>query len=252
MLKFLIKAITNALGFSKVEARGTLVLIFIMIVSLACFRMYLKSLKNPTIPDPKQAAELEKWVAEVKASFQIRPDEMAEEQNGFDKSVYFPTAKTYSEKRDEKEDSFGAKEEEYVPKILKEESIIIRDLNTATAKDLQMVHGIGPSFSDRIVKFRNRLGGFFENAQLEEVYGLEAETINEIKKYFEVQSPPKSIDINADSAKVLANHPYISYDLAWIIINYRKQNGDIISANDLKNIQAIDQETFARLKPYLD
>ena len=59
-------------------------------------------------------------------------------------------------------------------------------------------------------------------------------------------SAPKLLNINADSAKVLSNHPYISYDLAWIIINYRKQNGDITSANELKKILAIDEETFTR------
>ena len=65
-------------------------------------------------------------------------------------------------------------------------------------------------------------------------------------------SQPQPLNINSDSAKVLANHPYVSYDLAWIIINYRKQHGDITSSNDLKKVKALDEETFARLEPYLN
>ena len=106
--------------------------------------------------------------------------------------------------------------------------------------------------SNRIVKFRNRLGGFSENEQLSEVYGLPPETVDEALKHFSVQSRPEPIDFNNDSAKVLAMHPYISYDLAWVILNYRKQHGDISSFEDLEKIQALDEETLEKLKPYLN
>lgn len=197
--------------------------------------------------DQHEAEELAAWVAEVASSYHEK-----EEKIEFDKSVYQPFKNSTQSKVEKQSSVFATNEKKYEPKHNKVEVLEIRDLNTATAEALQIVKGIGPSFSERIVKFRSKLGGFASNDQLQEVYGLSDETISEIKKHFDVQSLPRPIDINSDSAKVLANHPYINYDLAWIIINYRRQNGDIQSADDLRKIQALDDETFARLKPYLD
>ena len=59
------------------------------------------------------------------------------------------------------------------------------DLNTASAEDLQRVRGIGPTLSERIVKFRTRLGGFSENDQLKEVYGLTEEIVLKCKNIFQ-------------------------------------------------------------------
>ena len=248
MIKFLTKAISNALGFSKVEARGTLMLIFVMIAGIGFSRIYIQIIKNPNELESGDADKLEEWVAEVESSFKEKEDQE------FDKSVYYPTKKDFNKqselaKKEKNNAESGFNEESEKEKS---EPIIISDLNLASMEDLQQVRGIGPAYSKRIVKFRDLLGGFSSNDQLKEVYGLEAETIEEVQKYFSVQSSPDKLEINSDSAKVLANHPYISYDLAWIIINYRKQNGNINSADDLKKIKAIDEETFVRLKPYLD
>ncbi|MEM7297091.1 MAG: helix-hairpin-helix domain-containing protein, partial [Bacteroidota bacterium] len=81
---------------------------------------------------------------------------------------------------------------------------------------------------------------------------LDEETIKALSKYFTVQSQPSRVDLNSDSAKNLAQHPYISYDLAWVLINYRKQNGDIKSLNDLRKVKALDTATLDKLRPYLD
>ena len=48
-----------------------------------------------------------------------------------------------------------------------------KDLNQANPEELQVIYGIGDKLSARIVKFRNRLGGFLVNEQLYDVYGLE-------------------------------------------------------------------------------
>src|SRR5690606_9841495 len=50
------------------------------------------------------------------------------------------------------------------------------DLNTADTAQLVRVYGIGPVLSKRIVKFRERLGGFVAPEQVYEVYGLDSAT----------------------------------------------------------------------------
>ena len=53
----------------------------------------------------------------------------------------------------------------------KEPSLLNMDLNTADSTTLMALKGIGPVFSVRIVKYRELLGGYYETAQLQEVYG---------------------------------------------------------------------------------
>ena len=219
-----------------------------MTASIAFSRIYVQKLKNPTPLDSGNTEALEKWVAEVNSSYSQKSTETQ-----FDKSVYLPTPEKHQPtfaRNENKTKNLPSLENKSEPKEKK--PISLRDLNAATIQELQVVRGIGPSFSKRIVKFRDLLGGFHSEEQLKEVYGLPEETVDELAKHFVVQSQPKAISINSDSAKVLAAHPYISYDLAWIIINYRKQNGDIRSSEDLRKIKALDEETFIKLKPYLD
>src|SRR5690606_31569388 len=104
----------------------------------------------------------------------------------FDRSVYMP-APTFADKTH----TSSAKALEREPT----ETIEIRDLNKATADELQQVKGIGPAYSERIVKYRDLLGGFIDQDQLNEVYGLKEETIEELNKYFSIQSPVQRFNI---------------------------------------------------------
>ena len=71
-----------------------------------------------------------------------------------------------------------------------------KDLNTATALELKTVNGIGDKLSQRIVKYRKRLGGFSSEEQLNEVYGLSEEVVNNIKKDFALKTPKKIVKID--------------------------------------------------------
>ena len=72
MFKFILDAISNTLGFSKVEARGTLVLIFIMLTGIAFSKFYEQTLKNPASFDRDETAALDRWIAEVNSSYSLK------------------------------------------------------------------------------------------------------------------------------------------------------------------------------------
>lgn len=237
MFHYFINAISRALGFSKTESRGTLVLIFIIFFSIISTRIRIYHLKNEPFP-PSDSTTFD-WVSKVQASYDLKSSKFEVPKKSFPKKVF----QKYESKKVKKATLEIAKEE---PK-----KIIIRDLNSASNEELQTVNGIGPSFSKRITKYRQLLGGFSNLAQLTEVYGLKSETIDELEKHFQIISDVTPIEINSDSLKILAKHPYMSYDLARIIINYRKAHGDIKSVDDLRKIKALDEATFLRLKPYL-
>jgi competence ComEA-like helix-hairpin-helix protein len=242
MFRFIINAISRALGFSKTEAKGTLVLILIIITGLITSRVLIWKMKNQSAVFSGNPDELEEWIKTVEFSYEEK-----KEQEEFDKSVYFPQKK-YTKKVDTSKSTFEERKKE----IDQIKSIVKLDLNMASAAELQQVKGIGPSYSERIVKYRDMLGGFSEEGQLSEVYGLKEDVVFKLLEQFSIQSEVKKIPINSDSLKILAQHPYISYDMAKIILNYRKAHGDYKTPEDLMKIKTIDENVFLRLKPYLE
>ena len=127
------------------------------------------------------------------------------------------------------------------------------DLNQADSSQFVSVYGIGSKLSIRIIKYRDRLGGFISNDQLTEVYGLDTIVISELKKktFIAENFKPKVIEINGATEKEFAAHPYIKYAMAKAITAYRFQHGSFKSIDDLTKIAIIDKSTFEKIKPYL-
>ncbi|GJM30568.1 MAG: hypothetical protein DHS20C17_32030 [Cyclobacteriaceae bacterium] len=130
-----------------------------------------------------------------------------------------------------------------------------RDLNRVDSTWLIGIYGIGPVLSNRIVKYRTLLGGFYSLQQLTEVYNLPAETIKILKERVFVDlanSPVDKLDLNHADIPGLARHPYISFELARAIVSYRDQHGQFRDMEDLKRIHLMDDSTYLKLSPYLD
>jgi competence ComEA-like helix-hairpin-helix protein len=127
------------------------------------------------------------------------------------------------------------------------------DLNTADTTQLKQIRGIGSKLSARIVKFRERLGGFARPEQLTEVYGLAPDVIDSLQKYTFVPPgyEPQQLPVNTATLEELRAHPYIGFNLARLIVAYRTQHGPFQSLQDLKNIKTITETQFQQLQPYL-
>ncbi|MBC31627.1 MAG: hypothetical protein CMH48_12370 [Muricauda sp.] len=148
--------------------------------------------------------------------------------------------------------SAGSKERK--PRSLQKKSTTsVGNLNTVTADELKKVYGIGDKLSARIVKFRDRLGGFLVNEQLYDVYGLEPAVADRVLQRFQVQEPPQiqPVDINTASKQELVSLIYIDYDLADAILAYRQKNGRIESFDELGAIQGFPKEKIDRIRLYL-
>ncbi len=127
------------------------------------------------------------------------------------------------------------------------------DINKATAEDLQTISGIGPTFSQRIIKYRSKLQGFsFEN-QLNEVWGLEKEVVDKIWSVFKIEQKPiiKKINVNTVTFKELLKNPYINYDLCKKIFDYRDEVAELQDISELKNIKDFPLELYDRIVLYL-
>lgn len=133
------------------------------------------------------------------------------------------------------------------------ESIQAIDLNKTTADELKTINGIGDKLSQRIIKFRNRLGGFLVDEQLYDVYGLEPEVVKRTLSRFKVLSKPKveKININIASIEEISSLIYLRYELGVKIIEYREVNGSFTSLDELTKIHDFPVDKIQRIKLYL-
>nr|WP_299344517.1 helix-hairpin-helix domain-containing protein [Allomuricauda sp.] len=129
----------------------------------------------------------------------------------------------------------------------------VKGLNTATAVELKQIRGVGEVLSKRIIKFRDRLGGFLVNEQLYDVYGLEPNVVEGILERFQVLHPPeiKKININSASAVEIAQLVYINRSKAEEIVRYREENGSFSSLNEMTKMFNVSEEKIDRIGLYL-
>jgi len=128
------------------------------------------------------------------------------------------------------------------------------DINTADTAMLQTIKGIGSVLSNRIIDFRNKLGGFLTEDQLYEVYNLDSAVVLTLmtKMYIDDRFVPEKIRINQADEKEIAGHPYLSWQQARLIIAYRNQHGDYLSDQDLRKVYSVDENDIVRIVSYLD
>lgn len=129
---------------------------------------------------------------------------------------------------------------------------VIVDINTADSTLLDEIKGIGGTFALRIIKYRERLGGFYKKEQLLEVYGLDSSKYAEIKDQIEISNTPlKTININTATFNDLKRNPYLSFKQINAIIQYRKQHGNYSGVSDLKKIVLLNQQVIDNITPYI-
>ncbi|MEX0596309.1 MAG: helix-hairpin-helix domain-containing protein, partial [Candidatus Paceibacterota bacterium] len=129
----------------------------------------------------------------------------------------------------------------------------LQDINTCDSIDLIKVFGIGPTLSSRILKYRNRLGGFYDFEQLSEVYNIKPEIIEEIRTKFVLKVENiKTIKINSANFSDLIKHPYLNKNEVNILLNYRKQHGNYNTMDDLLKTLVLDEEKINKLKNYIE
>jgi competence protein ComEA len=127
------------------------------------------------------------------------------------------------------------------------------DINTADSLAFEALPGIGATLAMRIIRFREKLGGFYSVEQVKETFGLADSTFTRISPYLQLPNPGSIHQININTAGLdeLKAHPYIRYNLARVIVNYRQQHGPFTTLEDLKKITVIDAAQYEKLKAYL-
>jgi len=229
------------LTFSKKERRG------IYLLSVIAMLLWILPVffAEDTLPEeimeitPLQLSEAKKLLSQKRDSFayqrKYRP--------------YYPTAIKQDPQRFPRQYSYR---EEKADAPRQQRKPVLINLNGADSAALEALPGIGERLSARIIKYRDRLGGFHDVAQLKEVYGLQDTVLQALaSRVFVVENALlKKLDVNTSSYADFRRHPYMSHAFAKSLVAFRQTHGEIKSLDELYQLVVVKKEEIERMRPY--
>ena len=131
--------------------------------------------------------------------------------------------------------------------------IVKLELNLCDSTDVVVVPQFGNKRAQKLVEYRDNLGGFYSFEQVQEIFILQNIEIDFLKKYFTLnRSLIHKININTATYKELVTHPYIDSYLAKLLINYREKNGNFTSMEEVQKATNAYQELIEKLRYYIE
>jgi competence protein ComEA len=126
------------------------------------------------------------------------------------------------------------------------------EINSCTKAELITKLQIPDYLADRVIKYRNLLGGFNDYSQFSEIYGFNPQKIdtNRIKIHFD-QDRIEKINLNNGEFKEIISHPYIDKYTTNAILEYRKFMKTITSLDELKENNVLTDDDIKKIKPYV-
>jgi competence protein ComEA len=139
------------------------------------------------------------------------------------------------------------------PEYPKKEIIISKtEINSASIEELKKIKGIGNYYASQIVEYRVKLGGYFSIEQLLEIPKMDTSRFQPLIPYLEVNvNAIRKINVNKASFDQLKSHPYIGYNIALSLINYRIKHGNYGQMNDIKKSLLINDKNYYKISQYL-
>ena len=125
------------------------------------------------------------------------------------------------------------------------------EINSAGVEGLQKLRGIGPYYAQKIVQYRERLGGFVLIEQLLEIEGIDEERLAQFGEQVDIDYEKiRPLALAVADAKALGAHPYIGPYAARWIVHYRSQLGDSVCRPQALLRRGIIKERQAELLEY--
>ena len=124
------------------------------------------------------------------------------------------------------------------------------DINKADTTELMRIPGIGTYRANKIVEYRQKLGGFLKAEQVMEACEMPDEILQWVK--VSAENAVRKVNVNKLSLQRLMNHPYISFYQARSMVEYRKAYGDIKGIDDLRGLEGFTPQKIEKLQPYLE
>jgi DNA uptake protein ComE-like DNA-binding protein len=137
------------------------------------------------------------------------------------------------------------------PDFGKNETLKI-ELNAADSSDLVQLKGIGPAYANRIIKYRELLGGYYNKEQIKEVYNFPEELYQQVEPYVFVDTTTiNKLRINFSEFSELLRHPYFSKNEVKLMLDKRDRDGAYKNIADLQVLEGFDSEKVKKIRPYI-
>lgn len=198
---------------------------------------------------PEKYAELEPYII-ISESYRYRSQSRPEKHN-----INFQTKDSASNRRVEPkehstESAIGSGRAQ--GRNDRNKTPVLVELNGADSATLVAIRGIGPLTAERIIRYREALGGFVSVEQLQEIQGMTERNYLMIRQQIFVDSSEiQKIDINFASPKRMQGHPYLPPKILNKILKYRQLKGGWSSTEELIEQHILPAELAVKLAPYL-
>lgn len=243
------------LGMSKGEFVGTSALLLV-IMALSAFNLFYVRAPKPQ-PDLTAFAEKIAAFEEQQAAYADSVAAARAERDSAYAARHQPFQNRYPryERRTYPRDSSRyQKDTSQLKPFPKRQTYLVEkvELNRCDTSDITRIPQFGSKRAQKIVEYRDRLGGFHSMEQLHEIYILQNVDLAYCEKYFTVNpSFVKKIKVNTVSFKELKLHPYFDAYLAKTVVSYREKNGKIHNLAEFQKVTHAYQELMDKLSPYL-
>lgn len=230
-----LKSMRNYFGFTQTEFRAMLILMpftIIIIILLPLYRAQFSPSSVMQVLDSLNKVEAMRELANLAPST--------------DSSYNHVSKETFSIKKQK----FTTGKEKLIVRTTQIEPF---DLNKADSSILQRIRGVGPVLSNRIIRFRDALGGYISQEQLYLVYHLDSSVVDIIKKssYISEGFQPEKLNLKDMDSYEISKHPYIDRKQAELMKNYHTQHPNMKDPFDFTKLPAIDSAFLNRIMPYL-
>lgn len=121
------------------------------------------------------------------------------------------------------------------------------DINAVSTQTISRIPGIGKTFAERIIEYRNALGGFVKLDQLREIKGITINKYSQVLPYIVLRKKHRTFNIN----RATLSHPYLN-EQQKNAINELRSKSKIESVEDLAESEYFTAKDLDRLIPYLD
>ena len=232
--------------YSKSERRAVyvlLVLIALFVVGIVCIPE-----RQPALDSGLTAADSAEW---KKLETETFPKTKYSPKDSFPKRKKYSETYRSNSRKSQRNDSTERRDflpkKEYV-KVFKYPEGTQIDVNSADTIELKKIPGIGSGIAGSIVRYRERLGGFYALNQLEEVKHVTPDLL----KWFKLENDSiRKVEINKVGLDKLRAHPYLNFYQAKIIIEHRRTKGAIKSLSQLALYEEFAEKDLNRLSAYI-
>jgi DNA uptake protein ComE-like DNA-binding protein len=233
------------LNFNRPERIAATILLFIIIAQLLFSIFYEERSSKPA-----DFTEFKKLITQFEARQQFLEDSIENaRKERFVNNYQQNKRETYSYNSSQNRQSTPFEKQERKPQY----AIVKLELNRCDTSEIVTVPQFGSKRAEKLVEYREKLGGYYAFEQVREVFILQNIEVEFLKKYFTLDiSLIRKININTATYKELIEHPYIDSYLTKLMINHREKNGKFTSIEEVQRATNAFQELIDKLQHYIE